>query len=1143
MPLPRPVFRPARPGRPRAARSLTAVLAALALGAVAVPAVAAPSRPAPSGHSHWGNHGHAAMPRVLTGSTRPPHAIRSAAPTAAERTWLQRETDRLRHGGRRPAPQPLTRAAGFVPRGQGDVPWHRVFGFRMTDALTGRIDYSTGNLMLAATDFDIAGVGQKLQLTRTYNAFTAPDGQTSRPWWLNYERNLDVTGASSVISYDETGASVEFTRNADGTYTTPTGYSTDLRKNADGTYTLTDRASGTGSTYDTNGRLTKTTDRNGGALTVTAHLDAKTGASAGFKLTETRSGRWIDLTRTGTTRWAAKDSTGRTVTYDLSTDHGNVVGTTDTTGKTTTFDYDSDGRVVKVTSPQGRTTTFTYDAADRVTSMHRYAESDKDANGPTFTYAYSAATPGEQGTTTVTDPLGHKTTYEHNADGEMLKVTDALGHARASSYQNHLLQTATDAMGTGSGGSGGNVTAYGWDSRNNPTSAKLPTGATSSGQWQTVAGAERPSSSTGANGEKTSYSYDAAGNTTSVATAGTGGGPRTFAYNEATPRCGGFQGQVCTATDANGKKTEFHYDAAGNLDSAIPPAPLGRTTYTYDALGRTASATDGRGVKVSYTYDKRDRVTAVTTAGSPDVSYTYDGDGNLTARTDATGTQRYQFDALSRETIRTLQDGSQTVLAYTADGNVDTYRDPGGTTAYQWDAANRLTQLTGPQGKNTTYAYDNDDRRTKTTYPGGTVQSQTLDASGRPQDIRVIAPSGLILNHLSYAYGYSSDGKTVDGTKIRTRTDALTKARTDYSYDGSGRLSLAKETELEGRETSWQYCWDPAGNLASQADTPGCPASTTTYTYNDASQLTARNGVTTGWSYDKAGNETAGAPTPQSTRTDEQYTPYGQLKSTTTGGTSYPAQYASTDSSERTRLGDTVFHNGPLGLSGQTTAGKDTEFIREPGGTLNSASTGGASYYYLTDALGSVIGLVDEAGKRVNTYTYTPTGLPRAGTTETVAQPFRFAGGEQDPTGLYHFGNRYYDPQISRFTQPDPSGQEKNPYLYAEGDPVNRIDPGGLAAVEVSGEVCIYICVGLGGSFNMARMDFHPSFSLGVGNPSYSGEAKVSSGTPSKGLSVPAGCSAGPVSGSVDLVSGKASGSAGTGWSSPKCSVKASYSF
>ena len=42
-------------------------------------------------------------------------------------------------------------------------------------------------------------------------------------------------------------------------------------------------------------------------------------------------------------------------------------------------------------------------------------------------------------------------------------------------------------------------------------------------------------------------------------------------------------------------------------------------------------------------------------------------------------------------------------------------------------------------------------------------------------------------------------------------------------------------------------------------------------------------------------------------------------------------------------------------------------------------------------------------------------------------------------------GARYYDPRIGRFTQPDPSGQETNPYLYAAGDPVNQIDPTGLA--------------------------------------------------------------------------------------------------
>ncbi|MFB6752527.1 RHS repeat-associated core domain-containing protein [Streptomyces sp. NPDC056353] len=35
-------------------------------------------------------------------------------------------------------------------------------------------------------------------------------------------------------------------------------------------------------------------------------------------------------------------------------------------------------------------------------------------------------------------------------------------------------------------------------------------------------------------------------------------------------------------------------------------------------------------------------------------------------------------------------------------------------------------------------------------------------------------------------------------------------------------------------------------------------------------------------------------------------------------------------------------------------------------------------------------------------------------------------------------GHRYYDPTLGRFTQPDPSGQETNPYLYAGVTPSTR---------------------------------------------------------------------------------------------------------
>ncbi len=65
------------------------------------------------------------------------------------------------------------------------------------------------------------------------------------------------------------------------------------------------------------------------------------------------------------------------------------------------------------------------------------------------------------------------------------------------------------------------------------------------------------------------------------------------------------------------------------------------------------------------------------------------------------------------------------------------------------------------------------------------------------------------------------------------------------------------------------------------------------------------------------------------------------MTSITTGGKTYAGQYGSTDQSERIKLGDTFFHNGPLGLSATSTAGVDTGFNREPGGTLNSMTRGG----------------------------------------------------------------------------------------------------------------------------------------------------------------------------------------------------------
>ncbi|RCG23908.1 RHS repeat protein [Streptomyces reniochalinae] len=1032
--------------RTQSRRTVTASLAVLAVtatGAALLPASANAAPVARAGaDSDWGKGSpDAKVPAVKVGSTKRAANEKEAAPSPEVAAWRAAQKERATSPAKA-APSKAARAAAetVVPEGQGDVPWHEISDFRITDSLVARVNHSSGNLMLAGTDFDVAGVGQNLQLARTYNSLDAPWGKVSQRWWQEYERYLQLSDHEAVL-YDKTGDSLRFKRDGDA-FTTPKGYAKDLKKNADGTYTLTDRKSGVKDTYSEHGTLTKVTDRNDGAITVTQHDEGA--EHKGFKLTETRSGRWVDLLKTDASQWQAKDHTGRTAVFDLN-GAGDLARSTDTEGKATSFGYDSSRRLTKITTPEGRVTVFTYDAANRVTSMLRATGFNGDGEtGPTYRYSYDTDAPGKAGTTTVTDPLGDATKYKHDADGQVSKVTDPLEHSRSKTYDaNRNVATATDAMGTG--GSDGNVTAYGWDSRSNPTSATLPTGATSAlTGYQTIAGADLPGTMKMPDGEESKYAYDAKGNTTSVAVSGAGGGTRTTDYNKADPKCGGFEGQACSVKDERGKETKFSYDAKGNLTKATPPSPMGATAYTYDDKGRPATVTDGRGTKTTYTYDERDRVTKVESP-TKTVTYAYDGDGNLTQRSDSSGVVKYAFDPLNRETVRTLQDGSQTILTYTADGNVESYQDPGGKTAYAYDDANRLTELTAPDGKKTTYGYNNNDTRTSTTYPGGTKQAITVDKSDRPTKIKATHGSTILMD-LAYTYSYTAGGKATDGMKIRTVTDTVEGLKRTHTYDSAGRFSFAKETKGSATNNSWQYCYDAAGNLTSQGIVEGCPRGTT-YKYNDASELIQKNDDTKGWTYDKAGNETAGAPTPETTRTNSTWSDFSQLTSTTVGGTKYDAEYASTDNSERVKVGATFFHQGPIGLAATSTSGVDTGFVREAEGTLNSMTRGGKSYYYLTDALGSTVAMVDETGKKTASYYYSPRGVTVPTETKGAEQPYRFAGTYQDPTATYHMGARYYDPRIGRFTQPDPSGQETNPYLYASGDPVNMIDPSGLFGI------------------------------------------------------------------------------------------------
>jgi len=84
-----------------------------------------------------------------------------------------------------------------------------------------------------------------------------------------------------------------------------------------------------------------------------------------------------------------------------------------------------------------------------------------------------------------------------------------------------------------------------------------------------------------------------------------------------------------------------------------------------------------------------------------------------------------------------------------------------------------------------------------------------------------------------------------------------------------------------------------------------------------------------------------------------------------------------------------------------------------------------------------------------NSYRYDPFGNSTS-KTEAVSNPWQFASGYLDAnTGLYKFGERYYDPQVGRWTQKDPvsgslgSVNSTNPYVYADNVPNMLVDPSG----------------------------------------------------------------------------------------------------
>jgi len=376
------------------------------------------------------------------------------------------------------------------------------------------------------------------------------------------------------------------------------------------------------------------------------------------------------------------------------------------------------------------------------------------------------------------------TRYEYNDRGQLIRLTNALGH------QIQL----------------GNYTAL--------------------GQAQQLIDA---------NGVETTLSYDAVGQLISSTLHSQQGDATTrYQYNAV--------GLVTRITLPDSSYLNYEYDPARRL-TAIENNLGERLEYTLDAMGnrteqRVKEADGSLTQQLSRQYDELGRLLKNVGAAQQTTAYQYDPDHNLLQTTDAEqNPSQHNYDALNRLVSSTDAENQITQLSYNPFDEITEVTDPRGlVTRYSYDNLGRIIERTSPDTGTTTYSYDTAGNLTSSTDAKGTVTDYQYDALNRVTHISY--PSQPELN---IEYHYDGDGTVVTGERVlgmlTQQTDAL--GQIQYRYDDRGNLIEKKRslshTDLNAEITTG-YQWNLTNQLTGMTYPSGL---TVQYQRNQAGQVIA----------------------------------------------------------------------------------------------------------------------------------------------------------------------------------------------------------------------------------------------------------------------------------------------------------------
>ena len=292
---------------------------------------------------------------------------------------------------------------------------------------------------------------------------------------------------------------------------------------------------------------------------------------------------------------------------------------------------------------------------------------------------------------------------------------------------------------------------------------------------------------------------------------------------------------------------------------------------------------------------------------------------------------------------------------------------------------------------------------------------------------------------------YDSNGRLV---KILD-SGSSTTTRATYGYDQQGQLTSAT---VGG--TRYEYSYDTAGNIQSKK-----VGSTTTnyYTYGNSAWrdlLTAYGGNTITYS--------GGNPTKYYDGSTFTWTQGRRLATAKVGSTNISYTYDMAGVRSSKTVGSTKYDFTTLSglVTRQTGGGKTIDFVYDENNQPLAMKYNNTLYYYVLNAQGDVVRIVNSSRSVVASYTYDPWGkiISSSGTLADI-NPLRYRGYYYDSeTGFYYLQSRYYDPEIGRFINADSYAStdatgllSTNMFAYCENDPVNRSDPSGELFGTISG--------------------------------------------------------------------------------------------